>query len=404
MMHTEFLNGSSGSEKIDLSVVIVTYNCRSFVQLCLHALLWQKDERLEVIVVDNDSEDGTVEALKERFPQVVIIANKSNVGFGTACNQGMKTARGRYFLMLNPDTFVPEDLSQKVVAFMDAHKSCGAMGVYMSDGTGRFLPESKRGMPTLFRSFCRFSGLSALFPSSKAWAGYYLGHLSVNETAPVEILAGAFMVLSREAIEKVGGFDEAFFMYGEDIDLSWRIHQAGFANYYVPDIKIVHFKGESTAKDQRYVKMFYGAMELFYKKHFGMRQNGVVRLLVKWMIASLGMLSSMRRLLPSPREVAPNYPLKGDYAVLAGDDWSPSFVAGALVCGRGKVVSDAFSNDAVSAETCLLDVSSCRPSKILDFVRIKGFFCKRLLWLAPGRKIVFHPVSSSNRTIVSKLD
>ncbi|GAO29672.1 glycosyltransferase, group 2 family protein [Geofilum rubicundum JCM 15548] len=387
-----------------MSVVIVTYNCRSFVQLCLYSLLWQTDERLEVIVVDNDSQDDTVQSIKEQFPQVILIANQSNVGFGTACNQGMQIARGRYYLMLNPDTFVPEDLSQRVVTFMDAHQTCGAMGVHMCDGTGRFLPESKRGLPTLFRSFCRFSGLSTLFPASKTWAGYYMGHLPVEETAPVEILSGAFMVLSRAAIEKVGGFDETFFMYGEDIDLSWRIHQAGFTNYYVSDIKIVHFKGESTAKDQRYVKMFYGAMELFYKKHFGARQNGVQRLLVQWMIATLGLLSSLRRLLPSPQVVAPAYPLQGDYVVLAGDQWSSSCVADTLISGKGKVLSDAALKDAVSAETCLLDVSSCRPSKILDFVRIKGFFCKRLLWLAPGRKMVFHPVSSSNRTVITKLD
>lgn len=404
MMSTELSKNIENAQEVDLSVVIVTYNCRPFVHLCLHALLWQEDARMEVIVVDNCSEDGTVRALKEAFPQVILLANKENVGFGTACNQGMKIARGRFFLMLNPDTFVPEDLSQRVVTFMDAHPECGAMGVRMTDGTGRFLPESKRGLPTLFRSFCRFSGLSALFPTSKWAAGYYWGHLPNDQTAPVEILSGAFMVLARAAIEKVGGFDEQFFMYGEDIDLSWRIHEAGFVNYYQSDIGIVHFKGESTAKDQRYVKLFYGAMELFYRKHFGSRQKGPVKWMVKVMIAVMVFLSSVRRLLPSDQQPHPSYPLGESFDVLAGAEWSEALAPNALLSGRGKVMEEALTNEAVPAETCLLDVTSCRPSKILDFVRIKGFFCKRLLWLGPGRKIAFLPVSSSNRTIVTKLD
>ena len=404
MMRTELPNTNEGNTLPDLSVVIVTYNCWPFVRLCLHSLLWQVDARLEVVVVDNNSADDTVESLTETFPNVILLANKTNVGFGTACNQGMKIARGRYFLMLNPDTFVPEDLSQRVVAFMDAHQECGAMGVRMTEGRGRFLPESKRGLPTLFRSFCRFSGLSSLFPTSKITAGYYLGHLPENQIAAVEILSGAFMVLTREAIEKVGGFDEQFFMYGEDIDLSWRIHEAGFVNYYLPDIHIVHFKGESTAKDQRYVKMFYGAMELFYKKHFGTRQNGLVQLMVKIMIMIVGLLSSLRRFLPFKPTGDPLLAINDHYFIFAGEGWSDAYIPDTVLCGRSKAIGDEFLKNAVSAETCLLDVTSCRPSKILDFVRIKGFFCKRLLWLLPGRKIIFHPVSSSNKTIVTKLD
>lgn len=402
-MRTYLPNNADGAKEIDLSVVIVSYNCWPFVRLCLHSLLWQKDDRLEVIVVDNNSADETVEAV-EVFPQVTLLANNENVGFGTACNQGMKIAQGRYFLMLNPDTFVPEDLAQKVVAFMDAHSECGAMGVRMTDGTGRFLRESKRGLPTLFRSFCRFSGLSGLFPTSKIAAGYYLGHLPELQTSPVEILSGAFMVLSRAAIEKVGGFDEQFFMYGEDIDLSWRIHEAGFVNYYFPEINIVHFKGESTAKDGRYVKLFYGAMELFYKKHFGTRQNGVLKLVVKGSIALVGLFSTLRRLIPNKSSGHPCYPFKDDYFVLAGEGWSDNYSPKKVLLGRVKVTEDGLLGDAVSAETCLLDVTSCRPSKILDFVRIKGFFCKRLLWLGPGRKVVFYPVSAANRTHIVKLD
>jgi len=387
----KFSSGNSGSEQIDLSVVIVTFNCLPFVRLCLHSLLWKQEDRMEVIVVDNNSQDEITSVLIKEFPKVTIIANKKNVGFGTACNQGMKIARGRYFLMLNPDTFVPEDLTQRVVAFMDTHSRCGAMGVRMLDGRGHFLPESKRGLPTLFRSFCRFSGLSSLFPKSKILAGYYMGHLPADETAAVEILSGAFMVLRREAIEKVGGFDEIFFMYGEDIDLSWRIHQSGFVNYYEPNISIVHFKGESTAKDQRYVKMFYGAMELFYNKHFGGKRRGIIQNIVLVMIEVLGFLSWLRHLLPCKTQVDSSYLLKkNDIDV--------------LLKKSEKLINKDNIVDAVSAETCILDADSWRPSKILDFVRIKGFFCKRLIWLGPKKKTVFYPVSSSNKTIISNLD
>jgi N-acetylglucosaminyl-diphospho-decaprenol L-rhamnosyltransferase len=403
MMRTYLPKKVDAANEIDLSVVIVSYNCWPFVRMCLHSLLWQEDARMEVIVVDNNSADETVQAV-EVFPQVTLVANKVNVGFGTACNQGMEIAQGRYFLMLNPDTFVPENLAQKVVAFMDAHTECGAMGVRMTDGTGRFLRESKRGLPTLFRSFCRFSGLSGLFPTSKMIAGYYLGHLPDQQASAVEILSGAFMVVSRAAIDMVGGFDEQFFMYGEDIDLSWRIHEAGFVNYYLPEIHVVHFKGESTAKDARYVQLFYGAMDLFYKKHFGTRQSGVLKLFVHCSIAVVGLFFTLRRLIPNKSSGKPSYPFKDDYFVLAGNGWSDSLAPKKVLIGRGKVVEDAHCRDSVSAEICLLDVTSCRPSKILDFVQIKGFFCKRLLWLGPGRKHVFYPVSAANRTHVVKLD
>jgi GT2 family glycosyltransferase len=403
-MSAEFSNGSNQSKNIALSVVIVSYNCWPFLRLCLHSLFWQDNAQQEVIVVDNNSEDGTVRALKKAFPRVVLLENKENVGFGTACNQGMNVAHGRYFLMLNPDTFVPEDLAQRVVAFMDAHNECGAMGVMMTDGKGRFLPESKRGWPTLFRSFCRFSGLSSLFPASKIWAGYYMGHLPVNQTAMVEILSGAFMVLSREVVEKVGGFDEKFFMYGEDIDLSWRIHQAGFVNYYFPDISIVHFKGESTTKNQRYVKLFYDAMELFYKKHFGIRQNRIRQWIVISTIGLLRVLSLLSKSISSDKLVNPTFSVNETYRVLAGEGWSVDCIPDFVNRESVKMVDHELPGEAAPAETCLLDVTSCRPSKILDFVRIKGFFCKRLLWLDPGQKVVFYPESAYNNTIVTRLD
>ena len=162
---------------VELSVVIVTYRCLPFTELCLQSLLWQRDERMEVIVVDNNSNDGSAEIINSRYPDVKVISNKKNVGFGSACNQGMHVAKGRYYLMLNPDTVVPENLTQLVLNFMHTHPNCGAMGVKMVDGGGKFLPESKRGIPTIFRAFYKFIGLAKLFPASSVFSGYYMGHL-----------------------------------------------------------------------------------------------------------------------------------------------------------------------------------------------------------------------------------
>jgi GT2 family glycosyltransferase len=182
-------------------------------------------------------------------------------------------ARGRYVLLLNPDTVVREDTFRKCLAFMDAHPEAGALGVRMIDGSGKFLPESKRGFPSPFVAFCKTFGLSSLFPRSKVFNRYHLGYLDEHETHAVDVLAGAFLLLRREALDKAGLLDESFFMYGEDIDLSYRIVQAGYRNYYFAGTTIIHYKGESTRKGSlNYVRTFYQAMIIFARKHFRGRE------------------------------------------------------------------------------------------------------------------------------------
>ena len=254
-----------------LSVVIVNYNVEYFLEQCLHSVrrAMQGIEG-EVFVVDNNSVDGSLKMLAQKFPEVKVIANKDNVGFAKANNQAIRISTGEYVLLLNPDTVVEDDTFAKCLAFMDSHPDAGGLGVKMVDGKGQFLPESKRGLPTPATAFYKMFGLCKLFPHSKRFAHYYMGNLPDDETNEVEILAGAFMLLRKETLDKIGLLDETFFMYGEDIDLSYRITQGGYKNYYFPETRIIHYKGESTKKTSvNYVFVFYRAMEIFAKKHFG---------------------------------------------------------------------------------------------------------------------------------------
>ncbi len=257
-----------------LSVIIVNYNVKHFLDQCLHSVkIASRDLATETIVVDNRSVDGSVEMVREKYPWVKMIANQENTGFSKANNQGIKASSGEYVLLLNPDTIVEHNTFTKIIEFMDAHPDAGGLGVKMVDGNGNFLPESKRGLPTPEVSFYKIFGLSRLFPRSKRFSKYHLGHLDPDETHEVEILAGAFMLLRRKVLEETGLLDETFFMYGEDIDLSYRIIKAGYKNYYFPETRIIHYKGESTKKGSiNYVFVFYNAMIIFARKHFS-RKN-----------------------------------------------------------------------------------------------------------------------------------
>lgn len=253
-----------------LSVIIVSYKVPYFLEQTLLSV--RKAAQYlptEVIVVDNNSRDSTVDLVREKFPEVLLIANTQNTGFATANNQGIQQSTGRYVLFLNPDTVVREDTFVKIVDFMEQHPKAGGLGVHMVDGTGRFLPESKRGFPSPMVAFYKTFGLSKLFPKSKRFNHYHLGYLKEDEIHEVDVLSGAFMLMPRAVLEEIGYWDEAFFMYGEDIDLSYRIVQAGYKNYYYPATSIIHYKGESTKKGTlNYVKTFYEAMIIFAKKHF----------------------------------------------------------------------------------------------------------------------------------------
>jgi GT2 family glycosyltransferase len=253
-----------------LSIIIVNYNVRHFLEQCLHSVRKaSKDLAVEIFVVDNNSVDNSLEMVRQKFPEVIIIANKENVGFSRANNQALRIAKGEYCLLLNPDTVVEEDTFKKVIDFMDTHPDAGGLGVYMIDGKGNFLPESKRGLPTPSVAFYKIFGLSALFPKSKIFGKYHLGYLDKDKIHEVEVLSGAFMLLRKKVLDEIGFLDEDFFMYGEDIDLSYRIIKAGYKNYYYPETHIIHYKGESTKKSSiNYVFVFYNAMIIFAKKHF----------------------------------------------------------------------------------------------------------------------------------------
>ena len=256
--------------EMKLSVIIVNYNVRAYLEQCLRtAFEALKGIDGDVFVVDNQSTDGSVEMVREKFPNVKLIANADNVGFSRANNQAIRESSAEYVLLLNPDTVVGEDVFHKVAAFMDAHPKAGGLGVKMIDGTGQFLPESKRGLPTPAVAFYKIIGLTRLFPKSKVFGRYHLGHLPENQAAPIEILSGACMFLRKKTLDEVGLLDESFFMYGEDIDLSYRITMGGYENWYLPEARIIHYKGESTKKSTvNYVFVFYNAMAIFAKKHF----------------------------------------------------------------------------------------------------------------------------------------
>jgi len=222
----------------------------------------------EIIIADNNSTDGSKEHLPLKFTNVKFIFNDANLGFAKACNQGFKISSGNYILFLNPDTILTETCLKDCISFFETHADAGAAGVRMLDENGNFLKESKRGLPSPSASFYKLFGLTAMFPGSKTIAKYYQGHLREDENNPVDVLSGAFMMIKKEVFEKVNGFDESFFMYGEDIDLCLRITQQGYKNYYLGKVSITHSKGGSTVYNYKYIRDFYGAMNLFVKKHY----------------------------------------------------------------------------------------------------------------------------------------
>lgn len=282
---------------MDLSIIIVNYNVKHFLEQCLHSVIKaSKDITSEIFVVDNNSVDGSAQLVQENFPLIQFIENKENVGFSKANNQAIQLSKGKYILLLNPDTIVEEDTFSKVIDFMENHADAGGLGVKMIDGKGTFLPESKRGLPTPWVAFYKMFGISKLFPNSKKFGKYHLSYLNKNEIHEVDVLAGAFMLLRRETLDKVGFLDETFFMYGEDIDLSYRITLGGYKNYYYPETTIIHYKGESTKKGSlNYVKVFYNAMIIFARKHFSGGKANIFSILIHIAIYIHAFLSIAKR-------------------------------------------------------------------------------------------------------------
>lgn len=249
---------------MDISIVIVNYNVRYFLEQCILSIIdASKKLAIEIIVVDNNSTDDSVSFLQKKYPHINLIANKENIGFSKANNQGVSIAKGEYVLILNPDTVIAEDTLETVFNFAKTNQNIGILGVKLIDGSGNFLPESKRGIPTPRVSFNKLFGIS-----SSQKGKYYATHLMENESGVVAVLVGAFMFLKKSIYNEVKGFDEDYFMYGEDIDLCYKVLNKGYQNYYFADTQVIHYKGESTKKDLIYLKYFHNAMKTFYKKHF----------------------------------------------------------------------------------------------------------------------------------------
>ena len=243
-----------------LSVVILNYNVRYFLELCLQsveAALEGVDS--EIIVIDNNSKDGSCDMVREKFPSITLIENTSNVGFSKANNQAVQLAKGEYVCILNPDTVVAEDTFESILNFAQKQTNLGIIGCRLIDGSGNYLPESKRNIPLVDIAIKKILGNSN---------SYYANHINEFDIAKVEILVGAFMVLKRSLYHNLAGFDEDYFMYGEDIDFSFKSLKKGYDNYYYGGTTVIHYKGESTRRNAIYFKRFYGAMQIFYRKHF----------------------------------------------------------------------------------------------------------------------------------------
>ena len=293
---------------IDVSVIIVNYNVKQFLLQALDSVYKSQGITFEVFVVDNHSTDHSMESVKQLFPLVQCIENKTNLGFSKANNQALAKAQGRYVLFLNPDTVIEESTLSLCFRAMESDENRGALGVRMVDGRGRFLPESKRGLPTLWSSLCKFTGLYKVAPNSSWLNGYYAGHLPEYENNTVDVLTGAFFFGRNDLIQKIGGFDEGFFMYGEDIDLSYRVRLEGYDVHYLGSATIIHYKGESTKKRSfNYAFRFFDAMGIFTEKHTFHRCPMLIKRFIRSLFQGIALLFYMgkttKSILPALAEL-----------------------------------------------------------------------------------------------------
>ncbi len=286
---------------MQLSIIIVNYNVKYFLEQCLCSVIKAcKNIDAEIFVVDNNSTDGSKAFLLPKFPKVNFIWNATNAGFAKANNQALANAQGEYILFLNPDTIIPEDCLEKSIQFFKLNTQAGALGIKMIDGSGKFLKESKRSFPSPFTSMYKLLGLAKIFPYSKTFAAYHLGYLSQNENHQIDVLAGAYMMIPKKNLQITGSFDETFFMYGEDVDLSYRIQKAGYKNYYFSESTIIHFKGESTKKGSlNYVRLFYSAMSLFVKKHYTGSRAGIFNFFIQIAIVIRALFTIVAKFIKS---------------------------------------------------------------------------------------------------------
>ncbi|MEK7502227.1 MAG: glycosyltransferase family 2 protein [Patescibacteria group bacterium] len=283
---------------MDISIIIVSYNTQEFTKKCIDFIYKSKlnDLKYEIIIIDNASSDNTVSTLKKHFPKIICIENKDNLGFAKACNQGVKASRGRYLLFLNPDTEVDKDTIPYMISFMEKNKEAGASTCFVKLPSGKLDDGAHRGFPTPWNSFCYFLGLSRLFPQSKLFSGYTLGHLDLTKTHEVDSAVGAFMMVRRIAGDDTRWWDEDYFFYGEDIDFCYKLKEKGWKIYFVPKVSVLHHKGVSGGikKQSKHIstadfqtKMIatnarFNAMRIFYKKHY----KDKYPILLSWFVLS----------------------------------------------------------------------------------------------------------------------
>jgi len=369
---------------MELTVVIVNYRVKYLLEQTLRSVEQAMQGMTgEVIVVDNLSGDDSIAFSRERHPDVTFIENQENVGFARANNQAIMQARGEYTLILNPDTIITPRCLQEGIAWMQSHPKCGAIGARMMDANGVFLPESKRAFPTPWVSFCKIFGLSKLFPRSPWFAKYHLRYLSDLEPQCIDILSGAYMLCRTGVLQQLGGFDEDFFMYGEDIDLSYRIVQAGYENWFLPT-PMVHYKGESTHKDSmRYVRVFYDAMLIFYRKHFP-RFNVIFYPVVKLGVmvrAGLAMARRLfKRLVPADSKPASK---QWPWVIISND--------AAAVASRTGISDYTTAIPPTGCHNVLIDDGCHTCAQVVDCIREHG----------DNNRLAFHIFAERHGIIIS---
>lgn len=326
---------------------------RYFLEQCIVSVKRAtRDIDSEIIVIDNNSQDASCEMVKAKFPELVLIENKENVGFSKANNQAVKVAKGEYICILNPDTAVSESTFTTCLQFAEKTENLGALGVRLIDGTGNFLPESKRNLPTPKASLLKLLGFGK---------SYYAKNIAENETGKVAILVGAFMFLKQSVYNEVHGFDEDYFMYGEDIDLSYKIEKAGYDNYYVGTTTVLHYKGESTQKDAAYLDRFYGAMQIFYKKHFN--TNIVLDTSVKVAVSFAKKIKGKRiSKKQQPKVTLNSLVLTENFALLKSLSES---IHGTVKASSKAIFQDSIMNDTVF----IFDVNYMRYSQIFGVMQ-----------------------------------
>lgn len=283
-----------------LSVIIVNYNVKYFIEVCLHSV-FKATEGIdaEVIVVDNNSKDDSCAMIRDKYPNVQLVANKENLGFSKANNQGVALATGEYILFVNPDTVMPEDFLQKMIGYMDAHPEAGSIGPRLIDGKGQYAPDGKKSFPSLSVAIFKTTGINKIFSKSTFFNKYYAVHVGEHETAEVDILSGCCMMVRHNLLKEIGGaFDEAYFMYCEDFDLCYRIQKAGFKNIYFPETTLIHYKGESTRKASiSHVRIFNDALSVFVRKHYSKTNASLFIMLINIGIVLRAVLSVMKQVL-----------------------------------------------------------------------------------------------------------